>query len=106
MESSIITTRWPSTTRRTALSFILTPCSRSSWLGWIKVRPVYLFLISPSSYGMPVCSAYPIAAEILESGTPVTISASTKDSSAIRLPIRLRAEWRLEPFKSLSGRAK
>ncbi|MNY80428.1 hypothetical protein D3C86_2214600 [compost metagenome] len=40
MESSIITTRLPSTTLRTADSFIFTPFSRSSWLGWMKVRPV------------------------------------------------------------------
>ena len=65
MESSINTTRLPSTMDRTALSFNLTPVSRNSCEGWINVRAMYLFLISPVSSGRPLASAYPAAAETL-----------------------------------------
>ena len=47
MESSMSTTRLPSTVERTAFSLMRTLCCRCFWLGWIKVRPIYLFLIKP-----------------------------------------------------------
>ena len=49
MESSTMTSLLPSTMLRTGESFIRTPFSRSSCEGWMKVRPTYLFLISPIS---------------------------------------------------------
>ena len=49
IESSTNTTRLPRTMVRTAESFIRTPFSRSSCEGWMKVRPMYLFLMSPIS---------------------------------------------------------
>ena len=49
IESSTSTTRLPRTIDRTADSFIRTPFSRSSCLGWMNVRPMYLFLIRPIS---------------------------------------------------------
>ncbi len=103
IESSTMTTRLPSTILRTGDSFIFTPCSRSSCEGWMNVRPTYRFLIKPNSYGIPDCSAKPIAAEILESGTPVTTSASIGDSTASCFPRFLRAEWTLIPSILLSG---
>src|SRR5699024_12185027 len=79
------------------------PTRRSSYL--INVRLIYRFFNTPISYGKPHCSAYPIAAEILESGTPVTTSAlGTGCSFASSIPIRLRAECTFTKFKSLSGR--
>ena len=48
MESSIMTTRLPSTDRRSGASLIMTELSRLSCVGWMKVRPMYLFLMSPS----------------------------------------------------------
>ena len=57
MESSTSTTRLPLTIVRTAESFMRTPFSRSSCEGWMNVRPMYLFLISPISYGRPLASA-------------------------------------------------
>src|SRR5699024_3859967 len=88
-------------------SFIFTPCSRNSWDGCINVRLIYRFFNTPISYGKPHCSAYPIAAEILESGTAVTTSAlGTGCSFASSIPIRLRAECTFTKFKSLSGREK
>ena len=56
MESSMTTTRLPLTTPRTADSFIRTPCSRSSCVGWMKVRATYWFLIRPISFGRPASS--------------------------------------------------
>ena len=49
IESSTSATRLPFTIVRTAESFIRTPFSRSSCVGWMKVRPMYLFLIRPIS---------------------------------------------------------
>ena len=43
MESSMRTTRLPSTASRTGLSFRSTPSSRIAWVGAIKVRPTYRF---------------------------------------------------------------
>ena len=57
IESSTSTTRLPLTIVRTAESFMRTPFSRSSCEGWMNVRPMYLFLISPISYGRPLASA-------------------------------------------------
>lgn len=48
-ESSIRITRRPRTSERTGESFIRTPFSRNSCDGWMKVRPMYLFLMSPIS---------------------------------------------------------
>lgn len=47
MESSISTMRFPSTSARMGLSLRLTPISRSSWVGEMNVRPMYLFLVKP-----------------------------------------------------------
>ena len=47
MLSSINTTRFPVTTELMGLSFKSTPASRSSCVGAIKVRPIYLFLVKP-----------------------------------------------------------
>ena len=49
IESSIMITLLPFTIDDTAESFILTPRSRISCVGWINVLPTYLFLISPIS---------------------------------------------------------
>ena len=56
MESSMRTTRLPSTMLRTADSFSFTPISLRDWDGIMKVLPTYLLLISPISYGMPLTS--------------------------------------------------
>ena len=42
------TTRFPLMTSGRGLNLSLTPRSRSRWAGSMKVRPTYLFLISPS----------------------------------------------------------
>ena len=77
-----MTTRFPLTTPDTAESFIRTPCSRNSCVGWIKVRWVYWFFIKPISFGKPDSSANPMAALSDELGTPTTISASCLNSRA------------------------
>jgi len=38
IESSTTTTRWPATSA-SGLNFILIPCSRIAWSGWMNVRP-------------------------------------------------------------------
>ena len=57
MESSISTTRLPSTTERMGFSLMLTSFSRMAWVGEMNVRPMYLFLMKPMPYGMPLCRA-------------------------------------------------
>lgn len=47
IESSISTTRCPETIPLTDESFIRTPFSRIDCDGWMKVRPMYLFLMKP-----------------------------------------------------------
>jgi hypothetical protein len=86
IESSTTTTRLPATSS-SGLNLSLIPCSRSPWSGWMKVRPTYRFLISPSVNGMPDARAKPIAAGVPESGTGMTRSASTGASSAKAAPI-------------------
>jgi hypothetical protein len=39
IESSMSTMLLPSTRAELALCFSFTPCSLTSWLGWMKVRP-------------------------------------------------------------------
>ena len=48
MESSITIRRFPSILYRIGESLMRTESSRISFVGWMKVRPMYLFLISPS----------------------------------------------------------
>jgi len=55
------------------LNLSRTPCLRSSWSGWMKVRAMYRFLISPSLNGTPSAREKPIAAGVPESGTPAAI---------------------------------
>ena len=57
MESSTITTLLPLTIDLTGESFIFTPFSRRDWVGRMNVRPTYLLLIKPISYGRPLASA-------------------------------------------------
>ena len=47
MESSMRTTRFPATTERMGFSLMLTSLSRRAWVGEMKVRPMYLFLMKP-----------------------------------------------------------
>ena len=47
MESSTSTTRLPLTVLDTTFSLMRTLFSRCFWLPWIKVRPMYLFLMKP-----------------------------------------------------------
>ena len=47
MESSTSTTRLPLTVLVTTFSLMRTLFSRCFWLPWMKVRPMYLFLIKP-----------------------------------------------------------
>ena len=91
---------------RTGDSFILTPLSLISWEGWMKVLPMYLFLIRPISYGRPLASEYPIAALRLESGTPMTMSASAGDSLKRSFPDSFLKVCTLTFSMSLSGLAK
>ena len=101
-----MTTRLPRTTSRNGLSFSRMPSWRMLWLGWMKVRPTYAFLTRPTRYGMPDSSAYPIAAGMPDSGTPITRSASTGCSRARVRPMATRAEYMLRPAITLSGRAR
>src|SRR5256885_2183241 len=63
IESSTTTTRLPATSA-SGLNFKRTPSRRSSWSGWMNVRPMYRFLISPSLNGMPSARENPIAAVV------------------------------------------
>ena len=62
--------------------------------------------MSPISNGMPDCSAKPSAAPTPESGTGITMSASTGCSSASRRPSDFRAWYTFCPQRVVSGRAK
>ena len=57
IESSTTTTRLPARTSGNGLNFSRTEASREVCPGWMKVRPTYRFLISPSRNGSPDCSA-------------------------------------------------
>ena len=48
MESSIMMTRLPRTVSLTALSLMCTELSRCFWVDWMKVRPIYRFLMKPT----------------------------------------------------------
>ena len=82
------------------------PCRRSSWSGWMNVRPTYRFLISPSLNGIPVAREKPIAAGVPESGIGRTRSASAGASAASRSPIPPRAPCNSTPSRFVSGRAR
>ena len=69
----------------------------------MKVRPTYRFLTNPSPYGMPDSCEYPAAAAVAESGTPMTMSASTGCSLASSLPISIRLAYMSLPSMTLSG---
>ena len=47
MESSTSTTRRPFTVSAMGFSLMRTVFSRSFWLGWMNVRPMYLFFKKP-----------------------------------------------------------
>jgi hypothetical protein len=47
MESSMTTRRLPAMFSRSGLSFMRTAWARISWLGAMKVRPMYRFLTRP-----------------------------------------------------------
>ena len=47
MLSSTSTTRLPLTVAETGFSLMRTLFSRSDWVGWMKVLPMYLFLMKP-----------------------------------------------------------
>ena len=47
MESSTRTTRLSRTVAVTAFSLMRTLSARWFWVGWMKVRPIYVFLIRP-----------------------------------------------------------
>ena len=81
IESSTTTTRLPATSA-SGLNFKRTPSRRSSWSGWMNVRPMYRFLISPSLNGIPSARENPIAAGVPESGIGRTRSASAGASCA------------------------
>ena len=102
----MITTLFPSSCTLKGLSFTITACSLKAWVGLINVLPIYLFLISPIAYGIPLSSAYPIAAGIPESGTPITISASIFICLARSLPAFTLASYTFIPSIILSGLAK
>jgi hypothetical protein len=72
----------------------------------MKVLPIYLFFINPSPYGMPDSSAYPIAADKPESGTPITKSAFIGCSFAKNFPACFLASYTLTFSIILSGLAK
>ena len=67
-------------------SFRLTILSLISWVGTMKLLPMYLFLTKTGLKGIPDAFEKPIAAGTPESGTPITISASTGDYSQIFIP--------------------
>ena len=80
IESSTSIIDFPFNTLLSGFSFIFTPNSLSSWVGFINVLPTYLFLTSASVSGSPLAFAYPIAPGQPESGTGTTISALISSS--------------------------
>ncbi len=105
IESSTTTSRLPAMFSRSGLSFMRTPRLRRSWLGAMKVRPMYRFLTRPSPYGRPLTRAKPCAAGTPLSGTGITMagrggsaeSGGRGACSASCSPMRTRAAATLAP---------
>ena len=106
MLSSINTIRFPSMTLRMGFNFTRTASRRFSGVDMINVRAIYLFLIRPSSNGMPTARANTSAAVREVSGTGMTTSASTGCSLASCSPSLFRTSKTGTLFCMLSGRAK
>ena len=72
----------------------------------MKVLPIYLFLMKPSSNGIPEALAKPNAASSPESGTPTTTSASTGYALARKAPALTLESCTETPSRIESGLAK
>mmetsp|Transcript_18716 Transcript_18716/g.36681 ORF Transcript_18716/g.36681 Transcript_18716/m.36681 type:complete len:210 (-) Transcript_18716:1109-1738(-) len=111
MESSTRSTFLPSNSALTVLSLRRTFFLRCDCSGMMKVRPIYLFLMNPSRYGLPSFCASASAEVRLVSGMGITTSISSTSCSRLIFsasfsPMRSRDSYTDTPFMMVSGLAK